>query len=207
MIMIMALLSPNNWHWILIVSAILFIGFFIGSKINQNIKMWVNTNINLMITMLLGGLWHGSNWNMVIWGGLNGLGLVVYKFWRKVSPYEQLNSWWSNTLKIIITLTFISFTRIFFRSDNMEVASSFLNRITSDFNASLIPEVISEFWFYYLIMIIGYTIHLIPAGKKIAYRHWFIRLPILAKAGIVVFSIVLAYQSLQASQPFIYFAF
>jgi D-alanyl-lipoteichoic acid acyltransferase DltB (MBOAT superfamily) len=38
-----------------------------------------------MNTMLLGGLWHGASWNFMIWGGLNGLGILVYKFWRNKS--------------------------------------------------------------------------------------------------------------------------
>lgn len=207
MVIIMALLSPNNWHIILISASIITLSLLIASKFFNGTQKWINTNINLMITMLLGGLWHGSNWNMVIWGGLNGLGLIIYKFWRKVSPYEKINNWWSNSLKIIITLTFISFTRIFFRSDNMETASTFLSRITLDFKAPLILEVITEFWFYYLIMILGYGIHLIPQDYKIKYRHWFIRQPIYFKGIILVLSVVLAYQSLQASQPFIYFSF
>lgn len=41
----------------------------------------VQTKVNLMITMLLGGLWHGASWNFVLWGGLHGLGLAVHKAW------------------------------------------------------------------------------------------------------------------------------
>jgi D-alanyl-lipoteichoic acid acyltransferase DltB (MBOAT superfamily) len=47
----------------------------------------INTNINLMNTMLLGGLWHGASWNFMIWGGLNGIGILIYKFWRKISKF------------------------------------------------------------------------------------------------------------------------
>ena len=42
-------------------------------------------NFNSFITMLLGGLWHGASWNFVIWGGLNGLGMIIYKVWTKVN--------------------------------------------------------------------------------------------------------------------------
>ena len=42
-----------------------------------SLRSWYTTNINVMITMLLGGLWHGASWNFMLWGGLNGLGLVV----------------------------------------------------------------------------------------------------------------------------------
>ena len=45
----------------------------------------ITTNINSMNTMLLGGLWHGASWNFMIWGGLNGVGMVIYKIWTRRS--------------------------------------------------------------------------------------------------------------------------
>ncbi|MDR2804915.1 MAG: MBOAT family protein, partial [Dysgonamonadaceae bacterium] len=67
----------------------------------------INTNLNLMNTMLLGGLWHGASWNFVIWGGLNGIGIVLYKFWKK----------WNNYLRVLIllslTLFFLSLSLLF----------------------------------------------------------------------------------------------
>ncbi len=42
----------------------------------------LRSSLNLMITMLLGGLWHGATWSFLIWGGLHGLMLVVHRFWR-----------------------------------------------------------------------------------------------------------------------------
>lgn len=45
-------------------------------------RMKIITNLNLMVTMLLGGLWHGASFNFMIWGGLNGIGIVAYKIWR-----------------------------------------------------------------------------------------------------------------------------
>ena len=50
----------------------------------------ITTNINSMNTMLLGGLWHGASWNFMIWGGLNGLGMVIYKVWTKRSMGAKL---------------------------------------------------------------------------------------------------------------------
>ena len=207
MILIMMLLGGKYALPIFFISSIISIVFFMISRLSAKFKKWINTNINLMITMLLGGLWHGSNWNMVIWGGLNGFGLVVYKLWRKISPYEQFNTWWANTVKILVTLSFISFTRIFFRSNDMQTAVAFMDRIWNNFNVKLIWMVVSEFWPYYIIMILGYLIHLIPVEQKVKYRHWFIRSHISIKGLIIIVSITIAYQSLQASQPFIYFNF
>ncbi len=48
-------------------------------------------NINRFITMLLGGMWHGASWNFIIWGGLNGIGLIAYQFWKDMSwPLRML---------------------------------------------------------------------------------------------------------------------
>jgi len=44
-------------------------------------------DINRMDTMLLGGLWHGASWNFMIWGGLNGLGILFFRFWKSCNPY------------------------------------------------------------------------------------------------------------------------
>lgn len=47
------------------------------------------TDLNLMNTMLLGGLWHGASWNFMIWGGLNGIGMLIYKFWSRCNLYVR----------------------------------------------------------------------------------------------------------------------
>ncbi|MDL2243359.1 MBOAT family protein [Bacteroidales bacterium OttesenSCG-928-J19] len=52
-------------------------------------KKKITTNMNMMNTMLIGGLWHGASWNFMIWGGLNGLGILAYKFWRDWNVYVR----------------------------------------------------------------------------------------------------------------------
>ena len=48
------------------------------------------SDINRMDTMLLGGLWHGASWNFMIWGGLNGLGILIYRFWNGCNSYFKV---------------------------------------------------------------------------------------------------------------------
>ena len=122
-------------------------------------KKQVNTNINLLITMLLGGLWHGASWQFIIWGGLNGLGLVVYKFWRKISPWEKANHRLAVVWKIAITFTFITFTRVFFRSESMEVVSGMLHQIFSPTALALIPEILISYKWVFLVMLTGFVFH------------------------------------------------
>ncbi|MBQ0127855.1 MAG: MBOAT family protein [Bacteroidales bacterium] len=58
-------------------------------------KKKIIANINRFITMLLGGLWHGASWNFIIWGGLNGIGLIVYQFWKDMA-------WWLRMLLVTL---------------------------------------------------------------------------------------------------------
>ncbi len=62
---------------VVIIALILLLYFFRPSH-----RKTLGTNVNNMDTMLLGGLWHGSSFNFITWGGLNGLGILVYKWWK-----------------------------------------------------------------------------------------------------------------------------
>ena len=67
-----------------IVAAIALV-LVIAARRSPEKKRKIVTNVNSMNTMLLGGLWHGASWNFMIWGGLNGLGMIIYKFWSSWS--------------------------------------------------------------------------------------------------------------------------
>lgn len=74
---------------------------------------------NIMITMLLGGLWHGANWTMVIWGGLHGLGLLVQREWQRRTEHWKLPRLGMNWLGWALTIYWFCFTLIFFRAVNL----------------------------------------------------------------------------------------
>ena len=69
--------------------------------------------LNLLITMAIGGLWHGADWTFVLWGIVNGLALIVHKIFRDHRPKKE-----GGILSIIITFIFISLTWILFRADS-----------------------------------------------------------------------------------------
>jgi len=80
------------------------------------------TQRNLLLTMLLGGLWHGAGWNFVIWGALHGGALVAYQFWKRQSRIRlPLVIAWA------ITMYWICLTWIFFRSDAYHQTMSLLD--------------------------------------------------------------------------------
>ena len=82
-LIIVALLAQTTWVTIVVASviAILLAIYIFFPKARRDLS----TNINNMDTMLLGGLWHGASFNFITWGGLNGLGILVYKNWKKCS--------------------------------------------------------------------------------------------------------------------------
>jgi len=202
----LVLLSGKVWLLgllVMLASLIALIAYFF-----ENVRNSISTNINLMVTMLLGGLWHGSSWLFIIWGGLNGLGLVIHKLWAKVSPFKNTNSRSIKVVLMLITLTFISFTRIFFRSSSLTVVDMIFNRITQHFGGDLFFRIIEGYKFILLIMLAGYLIHWIPEKTKIAYRTWFASRSLLVMGLIAVLLIFCMYQLMSGEmQPFIYFQF
>jgi D-alanyl-lipoteichoic acid acyltransferase DltB (MBOAT superfamily) len=229
----------------------------------------IYANLNAMITMLLGGLWHGASMNFVIWGGLNGVGMIVYKFWRDNSAlwrvglslivvavlavliwlapaalwnvlivcaifiavsaiirwlYEKYNTkernlkWLANSWAILVTFTFISFTRLFFRSGSNldpatanEVAWKTAKSMVQQMGTSWNVNVFDVLWGYhnvFLLFVIGMIIHWLPVKVKRRYRLTFASLPLPAIGAIVVVVVFFVYQFVTAEmQPFIYFQF
>ncbi len=202
---------------------VLLAGWLAMARI-PHFNQWVTTNVNIWMTMLLGGLWHGASWNFVIWGGLNGLGITVYKLWRKVSPWEVKDRFWKRAVAILITFHFITFTRIWFRTASHTTWSSFgtnhdlagewqsalsvLSTLSARTPWTVIQEVCSHFGHVFAVMGIGYVIHLLPSKWKTEYRRAFVEAPfgvqlLLATAGVSVSMAILS----AGGTPFIYFQF
>ena len=166
-----------------------------------------NTNVNLMLTMLLGGLWHGASWNFMVWGGLNGLGLLAHKQWSRIRPY-RMEGWMLRGLGVLITLLFITFTRIWFRAPDWSTAMSIVNQLSTGWNVIPSLAMLAAWWRPALILAMGFAIHWIPERHKAWYRDRFANLNPFLLAVLSLGAILLAYQFMAAeSQPFIYFQF
>lgn len=194
--------------WLLLVLLLMAIVLVILAYFFPKVKQSVNTNINLLVTMLLGGFWHGSSWLFIIWGGLNGLGLVVHKLWQKISPFKDSSSFFVKGVMVFITLAFISFTRIFFRSDSLDTVSLIFDRITNHFGAALTFNIIQGYALVFSVILIGYLIHWIPETIKEKYRLKFAELPLPVMSLVAVVFVFCIYQMVSGEmQPFIYFQF
>ena len=203
--------------------SVIFSTLLIG-ELFPKFNKWYLTNINIMLTMLIGGLWHGASWNFVLWGALNGLGIVVYKQWKKISPWKNKSKWWNKIWGIIITFNFVTFTRIWFRSGSINswdeidqghniisewfTANEILNQLFFNFQWDLIGDVLAVYSNVFLVIIIGFLIHFTPEKFKFWYREKFSTSPVFVQLLVCFTAIFFMYQVASTSlQPFIYFQF
>jgi D-alanyl-lipoteichoic acid acyltransferase DltB (MBOAT superfamily) len=89
---------------------------------------------NVLLTMLIGGLWHGANWTFVIWGGLHGLYLIVNHTWRHMGC-PNVGAWPSRVLTFIAVMV----AWVFFRAADMPTALSLLQSMAGQHGAGTLP--------------------------------------------------------------------
>jgi len=167
----------------------------------------LRTGFNIMITMLLGGLWHGASLRFIIWGGLHGIALIINKIWKDVFK-QRIGGRLARAAGIIVTFHFVSFAWIFFRTDSTADAMIMLGRIFSAFDPGSYKAVILAYLPSLLIALAGYILHFVPSTIKESYRGLFIKMPLGVKfIAIVVVCIVIYKVGSDVTQPFIYFRF
>jgi D-alanyl-lipoteichoic acid acyltransferase DltB (MBOAT superfamily) len=115
----------RRWH----ITLSRFLREYVYIPLGGNRQGEIRRNINLMITMLLGGLWHGAGWTFVLWGGLHGLYLVVNQQWRSLRQFLgqdlQKSSSWSSLSRILMFLA-VAIAWVFFRAENLKTANIIL---------------------------------------------------------------------------------
>jgi alginate O-acetyltransferase complex protein AlgI len=114
----------RRWH----ISLSTWLRDYLYVPLGGNRKGPLRTYANLMITMLLGGLWHGANWTFVVWGGLHGLYLAAERFLRGALPknlalYRTLGF---NIAMALLTYVLVNITWVFFRAQSIEQAFGML---------------------------------------------------------------------------------
>ena len=109
---------------------------------------------------------------------------------------------------MLITLTFISFTRIFFRSSNMQTVDVLFERMNAHLGLNLFWNVLQGYHKVFLLIVLGYLIHWIPESLKTRYRTWFANGSLVAMGVIAILLVFIVYQLMSGEmQPFIYFQF
>lgn len=206
-ILIFLLLLFGNW-WVLGIFIMFFLLMIILSKWSEKFRRWFERDVNIMVTMLLGGLWHGSSWLFVIWGGLNGLAVVLHKQWENISPFKNTNNRVVKFSLMLITLLFISFTRIFFRSQTLESAMKMINQLFSQWKVEYLWSITWHYKETLILLIIMYFIHWMPEIWREKLYQSIYKIPVYLLVPVSCLIIIILYQLMSAeSKPFIYFQF
>lgn len=168
----------------------------------------VRQNINLLLTMLLGGLWHGAHVRFIIWGGIHGMALILDKVFRKITIIPRKYKVLNRALGVLLTFHIVCLAWIFFRAKDMNDIGEVLHQIAFGWNFRLIPDMIAVYAGIFAVMAAGFIIHWIPSRIKEQYRGAFIRTHWSVKILITVAAVFIIYQFRSAgAQPFIYFQF
>ena len=282
LIALIALILTGSWIATIIIAVIGLTVTIVAITVPSHRKL-LYANLNSFIVMLLGGLWHGASWNFMIWGGLNGIGMILNKFWRVMNWHIRMAAMFLLTTGIYVadliwplpvlhlfrvwtlilfigtairylywlislltaqrsnseavqqrsslttalgtawavaqTFTFITFTRLFFRSSSnldpatanqvaWETAKNMVNQIGGAWDSSIILPFMWEYRYVVILWLLGMVIHWLPTKFKQWYRLNFAMMPLWLMVICVFVAIVIIYQFITADmQPFIYFQF
>jgi alginate O-acetyltransferase complex protein AlgI len=194
----------KRWH----ISLSRWLKDYLYIPLGGNRKGRIRTHINLMLTMLIGGLWHGAALRFIIWGGLHGTGLVINRIWDSVTGGRIFNGRFGRFIAVFITFNFVSFCWIFFRAPDMASVGILINQIAYSFSPGSYMTVLPAYSSVFLLMAVGYLIHFLPEKVKESYRGLFIKVPLLLQLATVMLVAILLYQMRSTEvMPFIYFRF
>ena len=163
----------------------------------------LKANRNLMITMLLGGLWHGASWNFVLWGALHGIALIVHKVFRKATERANPNglSYFAGWL---FTFAFVSLAWVPFRAQGFEDTLAILRGLTFAPMGTL--QVTERIWILWAIIPVLLTFHIL-SRRGVSAKLWRDVSPAtFAISYGIAWAITLSTRSM-SSVPFIYFQF
>jgi D-alanyl-lipoteichoic acid acyltransferase DltB (MBOAT superfamily) len=193
----------KRWH----ISLSRWLKDYLYIPLGGNRKGKFREYINLIITMLLGGLWHGADLRFIIWGLLHGVGLVFDRLWKLLTGGKSRGKL-GRVLSIFVTFQFVNFCWIFFRAPDLGNVRIMLEQIFLNFSPGSYYEVIVAYSSVILLMSAGYLVHFLPENLKESYRGIFIRVPLPVQFAIIMVIAVLLF-SLSATEtmPFIYFRF
>lgn len=108
----------RRWH----ISLSTWLREYLYIALGGNRKGEVRTYVNLMVVMLLGGLWHGASWNFVVWGALHGGALAIHKLYQKVRGAEAARSGLYEACSWFLTMLFVCVAWVFFRSADFSIS-------------------------------------------------------------------------------------
>lgn len=172
----------------------------------------IRTYLNLVLTMLLGGLWHGAALRFILWGAIHGIALAVHKFVMGMfssfkAQGEDMNRW-RRAMGIVITFSIVACSWVFFRAGSMEDAFAIFKQIGTSFHGEIIGEFLIGYKWVVMFIVIGFILHFSSAKAENRALALFEKLPVFLYPIFLASLIWLVVQLRTGDvQPFIYFQF
>jgi alginate O-acetyltransferase complex protein AlgI len=186
----------RRWH----ISLSTWLRDYLYIPLGGNRRSPARTHLNLLLTMLLGGLWHGAAWSFVLWGGYHGLLLSIQHL---VAPRPSRREPVGARLWVQRVLTFhlVCFGWILFRSSSLGV----MRRILDGFASNLPYAPTRAASLALLLLPLAVLLHATGSGN--GARGWFVRLPPWAQGAAYAGVLALVFCFSPATAGFIYFQF
>lgn len=193
----------RRWH----ISLSTWLRDYLYVPLGGNRRGPARTYVNLLITMLLGGLWHGANWTFVAWGGLHGVALAATRAFQRRrgegSGSPSARNPLSTVLGVVATFHFVCAAWIFFRADNFLGATRVFTELMtlSTFHPNLPPAVST-------VLLVGLASHFVPERWYEEAGRRFSGLPAPAQ-GIALSAVAVLLRRMGSAEavPFVYFQF
>lgn len=164
------------------------------------------TYLNLMLTMVLGGLWHGASWKFMAWGALHGLGLALEKALGLEGTAK--NAGWLRALRVGLTFHIVCFGWIFFRAKDFGQAGVVISRMLEFRGFSHAGEILAAHGLFLGLMSLAFLLHFTGRDQEEKLQQWSQNAPLWGKAAALAGLVWLVAQvKTSAVQPFIYFQF
>jgi alginate O-acetyltransferase complex protein AlgI len=187
----------RRWH----ISLSTWLRDYLYVSLGGNRRGKMRQYINLIIVMLLGGLWHGASWNFVVWGGLHGIALAVHKLYSQLFKTSRWNSRLYDLVCWLVTFIFVCVAWVFFRSSSFETSWYIIRKMFY-----LVPPVGIQWYAASLLSIIPLMVLGHYLGTK--REDYYLKLtsfPGLVAIIFILFGIIF-FAPINTS-PFIYFQF
>ena len=198
----------RRWH----ISLSSWLRDYLYISLGGNRKGRLRTYVNLLLTMLLGGLWHGAAVRFILWGALHGAALALHKVWLRVVPGAKATGaqmhGWSRILGMLLTFHLVCFGWLMFRAESMQTVGLMLHQIFHNFHAAMIPQVISGYAGVFALIAAGYLLHLLPARVDATAQRLVTYAPLVLQI-LMAAAMIWCVMQIKSSdiQPFIYFQF
>jgi alginate O-acetyltransferase complex protein AlgI len=204
---------PDFWRrWHITLSE--WLRDYVFSSLPGSPRKTINLYWKAVVTMLIGGIWHGAGWTFVIWGAMHGLGVAVNQWWeqrRRKLKRKPRQQWWIKALCVFATFHFVCLAWVFFRAGSVGQAWEVLarlgalkfemaNLITPVFTIPIFKLPVSML----VVLILSYLAHWFPKDALERVRGGFTWLPSPMQAALILSVAIGLYYVSGSEAQFIY---